>query len=45
MLTEKVRSGELDFAIVPAFPASPGIRSRLFLQTPEVLISSRDLRA
>jgi LysR family transcriptional regulator, nitrogen assimilation regulatory protein len=38
-LTEQVRAGELDFAIVPAFACGPGLRSRLFLRTPEVLVS------
>ena len=38
-LTQMVRTGELDFAIVPAFPGAPGLKSRLFLRTPEVLVS------
>jgi DNA-binding transcriptional LysR family regulator len=38
-LTQMVRAGELDFAIVPAFPGAPGLKSRLFLRTPEVLVS------
>jgi LysR family transcriptional regulator, nitrogen assimilation regulatory protein len=37
-LTQQVRAGELDFAIVPAISAVPGLRSRLFLRTPEVLV-------
>jgi LysR family transcriptional regulator, nitrogen assimilation regulatory protein len=37
-LTQQVRSGDLDFAIVPAIPVLPGLKSRLFLQTPEVLV-------
>jgi LysR family transcriptional regulator, nitrogen assimilation regulatory protein len=39
-LTQQVRSGDLDFAIVPAIAAVPGLRSRLFLRTPEVLVGS-----
>jgi DNA-binding transcriptional LysR family regulator len=38
-LTQRVRGGELDFAIVPAFPGLAGLKSRLFLHTPEVLVS------
>lgn len=38
-LTQQVRAGELDFAIVPAFAGLPGMRSRLFLRTPEVLVA------
>src|ERR671928_415859 len=38
-LTQMVRAGELDFAIVPAFPGGSGLKSRLFLRTPEVLVS------
>ncbi len=41
-LTQQVRSGELDFAIVPAFAGLPGLKSRLFLRTPEVLVSALD---
>ena len=39
-LTQQIRAGELDFAIVPAFAGAPGLTSRLFLTTPEVLVSS-----
>ena len=39
-LTEQVQAAEVEFAIVPAFSGAPGLRSRLFLQTPEVLVSS-----
>jgi LysR family nitrogen assimilation transcriptional regulator len=39
-LTEQVQAGELDFAVVPAFSGAPGLKSRLFLRTPEVLVSS-----
>lgn len=37
-LTQAVRAGELDFAIVPAFPGMAGLRSRLMARTPEVLV-------
>lgn len=39
-LTQQVRSGELDFAIVPAFEGLPGLKSRLFVRTPEMLVSA-----
>jgi LysR family nitrogen assimilation transcriptional regulator len=39
-LTQMVRAGELDFAIVPAFPGLSGLRSRFFLRTQELLVSS-----
>ena len=39
-LTQQVRSGELDFAIVPASAGLPGLKSRLFLRTPELLVSA-----
>ncbi len=39
-LTQKVRAGDLDFAIVPAFPGQAGLKSRLIMRTPEVLVSS-----
>jgi len=42
VLTPQVRAGELDFAIVPAFGGMPGLRSRSFLRTPEVLVSALD---
>jgi DNA-binding transcriptional LysR family regulator len=42
VLTQQVRAGELDFAIVPAIPNTPGIRSRHFLRTIEVLVSRRE---
>jgi len=48
-LTQSVRAGELDFAVVPATPGLPGLRSRLFARTPEVLVAGaqawRDLPA
>ncbi len=40
VLTQQVQAGELDFAIVPAFTGAPGLKSRLFLRTPEVLVAS-----
>ena len=40
VLTEQVQAAELEFAIVPAFSGAPGLKSRLFLRTPEVLVSS-----
>src|SRR5258705_9378698 len=42
-LTQLVRAAEVDFAIVPAFACGPGLNSRLFLRTPEVLVSSPGL--
>jgi DNA-binding transcriptional LysR family regulator len=39
LLTQQVQAGELAFAIVPAFPGAAGLRSRLFLRTPELLVS------
>jgi LysR family transcriptional regulator, nitrogen assimilation regulatory protein len=38
-LTQQVRAGDLDFAIVPAVSELPGLKSRLFLRTPEVLVA------
>lgn len=42
ILTEQVLAGQLEFAIVPALPATPGLTSRLFARTPEVLVSARN---
>jgi DNA-binding transcriptional LysR family regulator len=39
VLTEQVQAAELEFAIVPAFAGAPGLKSRLFLRTPELLVS------
>jgi DNA-binding transcriptional LysR family regulator len=39
VLTEQVQAAELEFAIVPAFSGAPGLESRLFLRTPEVLVA------
>ncbi len=41
-LTQMVQAGELDFAIVPAFSGRPGLRTRLFLRTPETLVARAD---
>jgi LysR family transcriptional regulator, nitrogen assimilation regulatory protein len=41
VLTGQVRSGMIDFAIVPGFPGLAGLKSQLFLRTPEVLVSRR----
>jgi DNA-binding transcriptional LysR family regulator len=38
-LTEQVQAAELEFAIVPAFSGAPGLKTRLFLRTPELLVS------
>ena len=40
VLTQRVQASELDFAIVPAFSGGSGLKSRLFLRTPELLVSS-----
>src|SRR5918997_5444755 len=40
VLTQQAQAGELDFAIVPAFSGGAGPKSRLFLRTPELLVSS-----
>lgn len=44
VLTELLRAGELDFAIVPAFDPPVGIRSRHLARTPELLVSRRGAR-
>jgi LysR family tcuABC transcriptional regulator len=41
LLTEMVRSDELDFAIVPAFEGQVGLKSRLIVRDREMLISGR----
>jgi DNA-binding transcriptional LysR family regulator len=43
-LTQQVQAGELDFAVVPAFSGAPGLKSRLFLRTPELLVSGSGSR-
>ena len=40
VLTERVRAGELAFAVVPSAPIGPGLRSRMFATTPEVLVAA-----
>ncbi|MCW6511191.1 LysR family transcriptional regulator [Lichenifustis flavocetrariae] len=39
ILTEKVITGDLDFAIVPAFVGGPGLKVQPFLQTWETLVA------
>lgn len=39
-LTQAVRAGDVDFAIVPVFSDPAGLKSRLFLRTPELLVSA-----
>lgn len=43
VLTQQIRSGELDFAIVPALPATAGVSIRPFLRTIELLVSNRNV--
>jgi DNA-binding transcriptional LysR family regulator len=38
-LTQQVQAAEIEFAIVPAFSGAPGLKSRLFIRTPEVLVA------
>lgn len=38
-LAQRVQAGELDFAIVPAWHGAPGLKMRLLVETPEVLVS------
>ena len=40
-LTDRVRSGELTFAIVPSSAGSKGVRTSLFFRTPEMLVSGK----
>jgi DNA-binding transcriptional LysR family regulator len=39
IVTDKVRSGELDFGVVPGIPDSTGLHSELFARTPEFLVA------
>lgn len=39
-LTQMVRAGDVDFAIVPAFSDSAGLKSRLLLRTPELFVTA-----
>ncbi len=41
-LTRRVQAAELDFAIVPGTAGISGVRGRLYLSTPEVLVASSD---
>jgi len=41
-LTDRVRSGELTFAIVPSSVGAKGLRTSLFARTPEMLVSGKD---
>jgi LysR family transcriptional regulator, nitrogen assimilation regulatory protein len=43
-LTRQVASGELEFAIVPAFSGMSGVRGRHLLRTPEALVSRKAQR-
>jgi DNA-binding transcriptional LysR family regulator len=43
LLTQQVRAAELDFAVVPAFADTVGMKSRLLVRTPEILVSSGHL--
>jgi LysR family nitrogen assimilation transcriptional regulator len=40
-LTQLVQSAELDFAIVPATAGITGVKSRLYLRTPEILVGAK----
>lgn len=40
-LTGQVLAGQIEFAVVPAFSGAAGLKSRLFLRTPELLVSNR----
>jgi DNA-binding transcriptional LysR family regulator len=42
MLTPMTGAGELDFAVVPTFEQTTGMRVRRFLRTAEVLVSAAD---
>ena len=44
-LTEQVRQGALDFAVVPDFAGLPGLVSRPFATTPEVLVAATGAHA
>jgi DNA-binding transcriptional LysR family regulator len=41
VLTEMVRKGELDFAVVPAFAGAAGLSQQLIIRDRETLVSSR----
>ena len=44
ILTKQVKAAELEFAIVPAFSDATGLRSRLLMTTPELLVSRKNSR-
>ena len=44
-LTQLVQSAELDFAIVPGTAGIAGVKGRLYLRTPEVLVGARAFTA
>jgi LysR family transcriptional regulator, nitrogen assimilation regulatory protein len=44
VLTDLLRAGDLDFAVVPAFQPPVGIRSRFLARTPELLVARADGR-
>lgn len=44
-LTQQVQAGELDLAVVPAFAGLPGVRGRVFVRTPETLVSAAGMGA
>ena len=41
VLTRQVADGDLAFAIVPAFSETAGLRSRMLIRTPELLVSKK----
>jgi LysR family transcriptional regulator, nitrogen assimilation regulatory protein len=45
VLTKQVASGELEFAIVPAFSETTGVRSRHLMRVPEMLVSRKGTEA
>lgn len=45
VLTEQVQQGALDFAVVPGFAGLPGLVSRPFTSTPEVLVAAAGAHA
>jgi LysR family transcriptional regulator, nitrogen assimilation regulatory protein len=44
ILTKQVKAAELEFAIVPAFSDVTGLRSRLLMTTPELLVTRKNSR-
>ena len=45
VLTRQVKAGQLEFAIVPAYSETSGLRSRFLATTPELLVTRRDSSA